>query len=182
MKFVVSSTELLSHLQAISRVINSKNSLPILDNFLLNIKGNTLNISDKYVYNFNEKFSDYNFLLKLLVPYNKELRTSKYEKEKDRPYVQHQVEFEFAECYSIKEEKDNLTRTIDLKSFLSGSTKQLMRRLAIYTGQIQSTLFRVLRNTRIHSLSIFFGLCCSRSGYIFEAITGTSSHPVPASF
>jgi DNA polymerase-3 subunit beta len=38
MKFVVSSTVLLSHLQAISRVINSKNSLPILDNFLLNLE------------------------------------------------------------------------------------------------------------------------------------------------
>jgi hypothetical protein len=34
MKFSVSSTDLLSHLQVISRVINSKNSLPILDNFL----------------------------------------------------------------------------------------------------------------------------------------------------
>ena len=42
MKFIVSSTELLSHLQAISRVINSKNTLPILDNFLLDLKGNTL--------------------------------------------------------------------------------------------------------------------------------------------
>ena len=42
MKFVVSSTVLLSHLQAISRVINSKNSLPILDNFLLELEGKTL--------------------------------------------------------------------------------------------------------------------------------------------
>jgi len=45
MKFILSSTELLSHLQAISRVINSKNSLPILDNFLFDIKGNTLTIT-----------------------------------------------------------------------------------------------------------------------------------------
>ena len=30
MKFIVSSTALSSHLQAISRVINSKNALPIL--------------------------------------------------------------------------------------------------------------------------------------------------------
>ncbi|OIP85326.1 MAG: DNA polymerase III subunit beta [Porphyromonadaceae bacterium CG2_30_38_12] len=45
MKFVVSSTELLSHLQAISRVINSKNSLPILDNFLLDLQGNTLTLT-----------------------------------------------------------------------------------------------------------------------------------------
>ena len=45
MKFIVSSAELLSHLQAISRVINSKNSLPILDNFLLHLQGNTLTMT-----------------------------------------------------------------------------------------------------------------------------------------
>jgi len=45
MKFVVSSTELLGHLQAISRVISSKNTLPILDNFLFNLKGNDLEIT-----------------------------------------------------------------------------------------------------------------------------------------
>jgi len=45
MKFIVSSTELLSHLQAISRVINSKNSLQILDNFLLQLDGNTLTMT-----------------------------------------------------------------------------------------------------------------------------------------
>lgn len=45
MKFVVSSSDLLSHLQAISKVINPKNSLPILDNFLFNIKENNLEIT-----------------------------------------------------------------------------------------------------------------------------------------
>lgn len=45
MKFVVSSTELLGHLQAISRVISSKNTLPILDNFLFDLKGQTLEIT-----------------------------------------------------------------------------------------------------------------------------------------
>lgn len=45
MKFVVSSTDLLGHLQAISRVISSKNTLPILDNFLFNISGNDLEIT-----------------------------------------------------------------------------------------------------------------------------------------
>lgn len=45
MKFTVSSTELLSHLQAICRVINSKNSLQILDNFLLSLQGNTLTMT-----------------------------------------------------------------------------------------------------------------------------------------
>lgn len=45
MKFSVSSSALLSHLQAISRVINSKNSLPILDNFLFYLQGNTLTMT-----------------------------------------------------------------------------------------------------------------------------------------
>ena len=42
MRFAVSSNVLLSHLQTISRVINSKNTLPILDNFLFRIEGNKL--------------------------------------------------------------------------------------------------------------------------------------------
>jgi DNA polymerase-3 subunit beta len=45
MKFIVSTTDLLSHLLAISRVINSKNTLPILDNFLLDLQGNTLTMT-----------------------------------------------------------------------------------------------------------------------------------------
>ncbi len=45
MKFVVSSTELLNHLQAISKVINTKNTLPILDNFLFKLEGNSLEIT-----------------------------------------------------------------------------------------------------------------------------------------
>ncbi|MFA5046432.1 MAG: DNA polymerase III subunit beta [Paludibacter sp.] len=45
MKFIVSSTDLLSHLLAISRVINSKNSLPILDNFLFQLEGNMLTMT-----------------------------------------------------------------------------------------------------------------------------------------
>ena len=45
MRFVVSSTELLRHLNAISRVISSKNTLPILDNFLLKLDGTTLLIT-----------------------------------------------------------------------------------------------------------------------------------------
>ena len=46
MKFVISSTELVSHLQAISRVINPKNTLPILDNFLFDLQGNELRGAD----------------------------------------------------------------------------------------------------------------------------------------
>ena len=45
MNFIVSSTALLSHLQSIGRVINSKSSLPILENFLLKLQGNTLSLT-----------------------------------------------------------------------------------------------------------------------------------------
>jgi DNA polymerase-3 subunit beta len=45
MKFVVSSMELLGHLQAISRVISSKNTLPILDNFLFSLEEGLLGIT-----------------------------------------------------------------------------------------------------------------------------------------
>lgn len=45
MKFVVSSSALLSHLQAISRVINPKNNIPILDCFLLELEDNVLTIT-----------------------------------------------------------------------------------------------------------------------------------------
>ncbi|HEC42173.1 MAG TPA: DNA polymerase III subunit beta [Bacteroides sp.] len=45
MKFVVSSTDLLAHLQNVSRVISSKNTLPILDNFLFKLDSNELEIT-----------------------------------------------------------------------------------------------------------------------------------------
>ncbi|MDA3778922.1 MAG: DNA polymerase III subunit beta [Bacteroidales bacterium] len=45
MKFVISSTVLLGHLQAISRVISNKNTLPILDNFLFQLHENELKIT-----------------------------------------------------------------------------------------------------------------------------------------
>ena len=45
MKFVVSSMELLGHLQAISRVISNKNTLPILDNFLFSLEDGMLEIT-----------------------------------------------------------------------------------------------------------------------------------------
>ena len=45
MKFVVSSSELFGHLQSISKVISSKNTLPILDNFLFTLSGNELEIT-----------------------------------------------------------------------------------------------------------------------------------------
>ena len=45
MKFVVSSTSLSSHLQVISRVIASKNTIPVLDCFLFELQGNSLKIT-----------------------------------------------------------------------------------------------------------------------------------------
>ena len=45
MKFVVSSTELLSHLAALSRVISSKSTMPILDNFLFQLSETALTIT-----------------------------------------------------------------------------------------------------------------------------------------
>jgi DNA polymerase III subunit beta len=45
MEFIVSSSELLGHLSAIKGVINSKNTLPILDNFLFSLEENTLKLT-----------------------------------------------------------------------------------------------------------------------------------------
>lgn len=45
MKFIVSSTDLLQLLLTTSRVIASKNSLPILDNFLFSLNGNKLTVT-----------------------------------------------------------------------------------------------------------------------------------------
>ncbi|MEO6820023.1 MAG: DNA polymerase III subunit beta, partial [Ginsengibacter sp.] len=44
MKFIVSSTQLLKHLQLISGVINSNTVLPILEDFLFEIEKNKLTI------------------------------------------------------------------------------------------------------------------------------------------
>ncbi len=45
MKFVVSSVDLLSHLQIVSRVISSKNTLPILDNVLFKLADKKLELT-----------------------------------------------------------------------------------------------------------------------------------------
>jgi DNA polymerase-3 subunit beta len=44
MKFVIPSTELLSHLQLMSKVMNSKNTLPVLDYILLQLKDGKLTV------------------------------------------------------------------------------------------------------------------------------------------
>ena len=45
MKFIVSSAALLKELQMLGGVINSTNTLPILDNFLFEINGNSLTLT-----------------------------------------------------------------------------------------------------------------------------------------
>ena len=45
MKFIVSSSELLSSLSSINKVISSKNTLPILDNILFNLENNILTLT-----------------------------------------------------------------------------------------------------------------------------------------
>ena len=45
MKFVVSSSSLLFHLQAVGRVISSKNTISILENFLFNLSGDKLTVT-----------------------------------------------------------------------------------------------------------------------------------------
>ena len=45
MKFIVSSTYLLKQLQVLGGVINSSNTLPILDNFLFELNNSKLTVS-----------------------------------------------------------------------------------------------------------------------------------------
>ena len=45
MKFNIQSKLLFTHLQAVSKVVNSKNTISILNNFLFNLNGNTLVIT-----------------------------------------------------------------------------------------------------------------------------------------
>ncbi len=45
MNFVVSSSQLLGHLQLVSKVVGAKNALPILDNLLFRIEGNSLHVT-----------------------------------------------------------------------------------------------------------------------------------------
>ena len=45
MKFIVSSSYLLKQLQVLGSVINSSNTLPILDNFLFELDNNELTVS-----------------------------------------------------------------------------------------------------------------------------------------
>jgi len=159
-------------------------SLFINDDFLSRV---ITNIDSKYNrhFRFNPYFKkgtydEFNSFAKLKKNKIENLAISKYDKKEDLSY-QHLLNdnTDYYPENSIVEKTQLVENSVSIH--YSGSVKQLLHQLAIYSGRMLSTLFRVLRNTRIHSLSIFFGLCCSCSGYIFEAITGTSSHPVPAS-
>ena len=45
MKFVISSSELLKGIMTVSRAIPNKSALPILENFLFDLKGDVLEIT-----------------------------------------------------------------------------------------------------------------------------------------
>ena len=45
MKLIISSAELLKGLMAVSKAIPTKSTLPILENFLFDLKGNVLEIT-----------------------------------------------------------------------------------------------------------------------------------------
>ena len=45
MKFIVSSSELLSHLQSVSKAISGKSTIPILDSFLFDLDSGKLTIT-----------------------------------------------------------------------------------------------------------------------------------------
>ncbi len=126
-----------------------------------------------------EQLDEISITSKLKNKSNEKLSVSSYDTTTDKTSPLLETTFDDYD-YEYSEIEQLFQPQLKIEALFSGSTKQLLRRLAFYTGQKLSTLFRVLRNTRIHSFSIFFGLCCSSSSYIFEAITGTSSHPIPA--
>ena len=127
------------------------------------------------------KFDEFNLLSKLKNTKDQNTAISRLDKAVELAYLKFLDNTDESQNFRESTVDTVLIPKIKIDILFSGSIKELLRRMAQYTGLVQSTLFNVLRNTRIHSLSIFFGLCCSSSGYIFEAITGTSSHPVPTS-
>ena len=50
MKFIISSHTLLRHLQSVSGALNSSSPLPILENFLFDVKNDQLTISASTVF------------------------------------------------------------------------------------------------------------------------------------
>ena len=128
MKFVVDSTALLENLQALSRIVDSKD--------------------------FHQKLED--------------LYYQNIEK----------LDFEYLDYASqLLIAKPSETQINELRK---GAIKELLRRLSLYLSNNTATQLLRTQNSIYSGISLFFGLCCSRPSYIFSAITGTSSHPVPA--
>lgn len=67
-----------------------------------------------------------------------------------------------------------------IEELFSASTRELMRRLAKYTDQKVSTQFLRLRKSFFRSITLLFGLCCSSSTYIFNAIFGVHATRIPS--
>lgn len=179
MKFVVSSTDLLSNLEAISRPVNTNSALSILDEFLAGRQPMPAIFRKHYKQKLNS--NEFNSLLRLVFESPDDLTLSQYETVNSPGYDQFLESIIELATWLDTDVKSEKPQKNNYSFFYSGSTRQLLHNLAVYIGHELSTLFRVLRNTLIHSLSIFFGLCCSCSGYIFDAISGTSTHPVPSS-
>ena len=70
-------------------------------------------------------------------------------------------------------------QTVSIDQLFSPSTRELMRRLAKYKNQKVSTQFLRLRKSKSISLTLLFGLCCSRPTYIFNAIFGVHATRIP---
>lgn len=69
---------------------------------------------------------------------------------------------------------------LEVEKQFSNSTRELLRRLSSYLSKAIATFLNRTNSQLYLELSIFFGLCCSSSCFIFNAITGTSSYPIPA--
>jgi len=70
MKFIISSTELLKNLQILGSILNTNNTLPILDNFLFDIENNNLTItSSDLETSLSSKISiEFSIIVKIAIP------------------------------------------------------------------------------------------------------------------
>ena len=132
MKFIVSSTDLLQGLLSVQKVIASKSSLPVLDNFLFVLDGNTLTVTGsdaettlKTILAINEVMEGGEIAVpaKLLTDSLKELPTQpiEFSTEDDKNIVniiwasgRAQIPFVSAEDYPTLKELENPT-TIKMK-------------------------------------------------------------------
>ena len=60
MKFIVSSNTLLKKLQILGGVINTSNTIPVLDHFLFDLDGTLVNTDDIYIKVWNNLLKKYN--------------------------------------------------------------------------------------------------------------------------